>query len=239
MEKQHLALANSSTMLIFCAIAMLVVLMMPLVFYRKSTRRAKEIGMPDEQIKQITKVSGLFAIIPSLPILISYVALMPALGQYYPWLRLSVVGAAGYETLAADMAAKSMGYETISTASFDYSGFIVVMLVTALAILGGNLFNMTILPFYDQKVKTMQSSGSTLVPVITGVMFFAMYAVMSTPYLTNIGNPVQITTLLCAGIVALVVGKAAKSNPKLKEWVFPISLLCGMASACILGPMLA
>ncbi|MBQ4507018.1 MAG: DUF5058 family protein [Firmicutes bacterium] len=239
MVKEHLALANSSTMLISCAVAMLVVLMMPLLFYRKSVKRAKEIGMPEEQIKQITKVSGLFAIIPSLPILISYVALMPSLGQYYPWLRLSVVGAAGYETLAADMAAKSMGYETISTASFDYSGFIVVMLVTALAILGGNLFNMTILPFYDQKVKTMQASGSTVVPVITGVMFFAMYAVMSTPYVTNIANPVQITTLLIAGIVALLVGKAAQTNKKLKEWVFPISLLSGMASACIIAPLLA
>ncbi len=239
MEKAHLALANSSLVLICCAISVCVVLCQPILFYLKSRKRAKEIGISDEDVKKVTRVSGIFAIIPSLPILISYVVLMPSLGRFFPWLRLSVVGSATYETMAVDMAARQAGYESMATASFTDSDFLVVMLVTSVAILGGNLFNLTVLPFYDQKVKTLQSSGSNLVPIISAAMFLAMYAVMSTPYITNVGNPLNITTLIIAGCVSLFVGGIAAKKPKLKEFVFPISLLSGMASACILAPLFA
>lgn len=237
MEKAHLALANSPAMLIFCAIVVVAVTFQSIVFFRKSWKRGLDIGITKAQLTKVTKASGLFAIIPSLPILISYAVLVPSLGRYFPWLRLSVVGSASYETMAADMAAKATGYETIATADFTNEAFIVVMLVTSVAILGGNLFNVTVLPFYDQKVKKMQASGNAWVPVILNALFMGMYGVICAPYIANFANPTNITTMVVATIVALLIGKAASKNPKLKELVFPVSLLVGMASACFFFPL--
>ena len=58
--------------------------------------------------------SAIFSIIPSLPIIVSYLLLVPALGRYFPWLRLSVVGSAVYETMVANMAAEAFGLESIT-----------------------------------------------------------------------------------------------------------------------------
>ena len=101
----HLDLANSSTMAILCGITILIVLLQPVLFIFAAVKRAKELNMSREELKEAATSSAVFSIIPSLPIIISYLILVPSLGRYFPWLRLSVVGSASYETMAANMAA--------------------------------------------------------------------------------------------------------------------------------------
>ena len=43
---------------------------------------------------KVVKSSALFSVVPSLPIIISYMILMPVLGKFFAWLRLSVIGSA-------------------------------------------------------------------------------------------------------------------------------------------------
>jgi hypothetical protein len=118
MAKEHLAIANSNIMLLLCSVTILVVLIQPIIFMKIAWKRGKNVGLTSDEMKTATKSSSIFAIIPSLPIIISYLMLVPALGKFFPWLRLSVVGSATYETMAANMAAEAFGYENIFTASF-------------------------------------------------------------------------------------------------------------------------
>ena len=103
----HLTLANSSLMAILCGITILIVLIQPVIFLTVAIRRGKELNMTKEEMKEAARSSAVFSIIPSLPIIVSYLILVPALGRYFPWLRLSVVGSAAYETMVANMAAES------------------------------------------------------------------------------------------------------------------------------------
>ena len=92
----HLDIANGSAMAILCGITILIVLLQPVLFIIAAVRRAKELNMPKEELKEAAVSSAVFSVIPSLPIIISYLILVPSLGRYFPWLRLSVVGSAVY-----------------------------------------------------------------------------------------------------------------------------------------------
>ena len=104
MDKLYSYVANSPVMFIFCALAILVVLVQAVIFFRTAWKRALEMGFTKGELMKVVKSSAIFSIVPSLPIIISYMILLPALGKFFPWLRLSVIGSATYETLAANMA---------------------------------------------------------------------------------------------------------------------------------------
>lgn len=97
----HMTIANSTVMAMLCGITILIVLLQPLLFTLVALKRGKELGIEKGELKTAAKSSAIFSIIPSLPILISYLLLVPFLGRFFPWLRLSVVGSAVYETMAA------------------------------------------------------------------------------------------------------------------------------------------
>ena len=92
----HMQLANSSTMAILCGITILIVLLQPILFILLALKRGKELEMTREELMEAARSSAVFSIVPSLPIVVSYLMLVPLLGRYFPWLRLSVVGSATY-----------------------------------------------------------------------------------------------------------------------------------------------
>lgn len=235
MVKEHFAIANSNIMLLLCSVTILVVLIQPIIFMKIAWKRGKEVGLTSDEMKTATKSSSIFAIIPSLPIIISYLMLVPALGKFFPWLRLSVVGSATYETMAANMAAEAFGYENIFTASFPPDVFIAIVAVVSIAILGGNIFNLLFLKKYDEKVKNVKSLNSAVVPIMTTAMFLGMYGVFTAPHISNVKNPLSITTLIISGIASLIFGKLSEKYKSLKEFSFSLSIITGMASACLLN----
>ena len=231
----HMDLANSNLMGILCGITILIVLLQPALFMITAWKRGKELNMTEEEMKSTVRSSAIFSVFPSLPIIVSYLILVPALGRYFPWLRLSVVGSAAYETMVANMAAEAFGFETISVANIPLDIFCCILFVVSIGILGGNIFNVFFLKMYDKKVESMKSGNAALVPVITGAMFLGMYGTMSTPHLTNFTNVPGIAALIVAGIAALGVNKLAATNKKLKEFAFSISMIAGMIAACIVN----
>ena len=76
----HLQIANSATMAILCGITILIVLLQPILFITVAFKRGKELGMTDTEMKESARSSAIFSIIPSLPIIVSYLLLVPSLG---------------------------------------------------------------------------------------------------------------------------------------------------------------
>ena len=184
----HLQIANSATMAILCGITIPIVLLQPILFITVAFKRGKELGMTDTEMKESARSSAIFSIIPSLPIIVSYLLLVPSLGRYFPWLRLSVVGSATYETMVANMAANAFGLESISVADIPVEVFVCILFVVTIGILGGNIFNVFFLKAYDKKVESLKQGNANLVPMITTAMFLGMYGTMASPYLTNFVN---------------------------------------------------
>ena len=234
----HLDIANGSAMAILCGITILIVLLQPVLFIIAAVRRAKELNMPKEELKEAAVSSAAFSVIPSLPIIISYLILVPSLGRYFPWLRLSVVGSAVYETMAANMAAEAFGLESITVPNIPADVFVCIVFVVTVGILGGNIFSVLFLKTYDKRVEAIKGKNAMLVPLITTAMFLGLYGTMAAPYITDFANLPAITAILAAGIAALALGQAAKRFKKLKEFTFPLSMIVGMLASCVVNAMI-
>ena len=159
--------------------------------------------------------------------------MVPSLGRYFPWLRLSVVGSAAYETMVANMAAEALGLESITVPDIPADTFVFILFVVTIGILGGNIFNVFFLKAYDKKVESIKNSNAKLVPIITTAMFLGLYGTMAAPHFTNIANIPAVAAILVAGITSIFVNKFAANHKKLKEFAFPLSMIVGMLGACV------
>ena len=234
----HLEAANSSVMAVLCGITILIVLLQPILFLAAAVKRGKELNMTKEEMKNAAVSSAVFSIIPSLPIIISYLILVPSLGRYFPWLRLSVVGSASYETMVDNMAAEAFGLESITVENIPLDVFVSIVFVVTIGILGGNIFNVFFLKTYDKKVEKIKGENAALVPMITTAMFLGLYGTMAAPHLTNFSSIPALSAILVAGIAALLLGKLSTKVKRLKEFSFALSMVIGMLASCVVNAML-
>ena len=77
---------------------LLAVVLQCLVFMKKAWNHGKEIGLKPAQMKKGLTTGISVSIMPTLPVLMVLLSLMPLLGIPLPWLRLSIIGSAYYET---------------------------------------------------------------------------------------------------------------------------------------------
>lgn len=235
---EYLKVANGVPMLVVCSVVLLVVLTQPIIMTIMARKEGKKIGLTKEEMNKTVKSTIVFAIIPSMPVLASYLVLVPTLGKYFPWLRLSVVGSVTYETTVAQQAAQAFGYESIYNVDFPLEVFLSILLILTICILGGNFFNLFFLKSYDKVIQKVLSKNTKFVSVLTGAIFIALYSVLAAPTVMNTKRPVAIVTFFASGIIAIIVGNVSKSKPALKEHAFSISLLIGMVVACIVNPLI-
>lgn len=236
---EFLKLANGWPMFILCLLVILIVVAQPIIMTIMAQKRGLALGLTNQEMYKVVKSTTLFSIIPSIPIVVSYLILVPAFGKYFPWLRLSVVGSAMYETTVANMGANAFGFDNIYNTDFPLPAFVSILLIISVGIIGGNVFNILFLKKYDQGVKKLMAKNAALIPAITGGIFVALYGVFAAPIVTNVQNLVGIFTFLFAGGIALLMNFLAKTYPKLKEHAFSISLLSGMMFACLISLVIA
>ena len=228
----HLQLANSTTMAILCGITILIVLLQPVIFMIVAFKRGKELNMTDQEMKEAARSSAIFSIIPSLPIIVSYLLLVPSLGRYFPWLRLSVVGSAAYETMVANMAAEALGLESITVPDIPADTFVFILFVVTIGILGGNIFNVFFLKAYDKKVESIKNRNAKLVPIITTAMFLGLYGTMAAPaFQTSPEYPGGSSDPGCRYHIDLRNKFAA--NQEAERVRVPLSMIVGMLGACV------
>ena len=120
----HLSIANGSVMFLLCAVAVAVVLLQAVLFMRKAWSRGLELGMEKSILKKVMTNSGVFSIIPSLPILIILILLMPNLGRFFPGFRMTIVGSSVYENMASNLTAQAFGLESIADSGFTKEIFV-------------------------------------------------------------------------------------------------------------------
>ena len=235
MENDYLSIANSNLLFFICLIPIVIVIIQSIMFLRLSRKEAKNLNIPDETIKKVIANSAIFSIVPSLPILITLAILMPVLGKFIPWLRLSVIGSAMYESMAADMTIKSFGLGGLGAAELTPTVFVGIIWVMTLAILVSPVLNVVLLKSYDSKLKSFRKSGGFMAAAV-GSLFIGMLAIMGVPTLFNFKNPVGIGVSVISGVVIILFDKIAKAtgNKVLSEFSFPLSMVIGMVSAIFL-----
>lgn len=235
----HFDLANSGSMFFVCAFAIALCLVQPAIFMVIARKRCKQLGISGDAVKTTIRSSAIFSIIPSLPILISYLTLVPGLGRYFPWLRLSVVGNAGYETMVADLAAQSMGYPSIFGIQMDYNSFVTLMMIQSISILGGAILVFLFLPSFDKIVGKLKVMNSAIVPVMTSTMIMGLYFTYGTPQYTNLSNIPGLISFVAAGACIVGCNLLAKKVKVIKDFSFSLSIVVGMLFASVAGNIIA
>lgn len=242
----YLEFANSYTMLLLCAIPITFVTIQAILFFRKAYKRGIEIGMTKSDLNRVVRNSGIFTIVPALPILIFLVILAPSLGAFFPWLRLSVIGSGVYENIVANATLTGLGLS--SFAELDLQGFILMMLTMTVSITAGVLGTIFFLKPYSKKLHTLEDKkggfGEHLIPSI----FVGLVVAIGAPYFIP-KNVVDVTTqqtnlvlqlipilAFIGGFLSIIVlttiSKKTK-NRALGEFAFPISILIGMFIAIV------
>ena len=98
----------------------------------RALKRAKVLNIDKEKIKTAITSSVSFTILPAIGIFIGLVTLVGFLGIPIPAIRLSVVGALQYETLAASMVAEGMAEGGIAELSKNMTPTQFVTIVSAM-----------------------------------------------------------------------------------------------------------
>ncbi len=227
---------NNAPMAILCCLAMLIVIVQPLIFLKRYWKHGKDIGLQEETMKTVAKSSAIFAIVPTLPVLVNYIILVPAMGKYFSWLRLSIMGNAAYETTMADLAATALGYESMYTDGMDVNTFVTMMFMVTFAIMGGALLTFFLTKSYEKAVHqaTTKIGGGKMVGLITTAMFVGLYSSLCARQITNTKKPLNIVAFIVALIVTWVCSKVSKRHPKLRQYTFSLSIVAGMLSASII-----
>lgn len=231
----YLEVANSPLMFLLCFIVIAIVVVQAFLFLRAAFRRGKELGMEPKLMKKAMANAAVFSVIPSLPIIIMLMVLSVPLGKYFPWLRLSVVGSAVYESMAADAVAKSFGLAGMTDPGFTLPIFTTAMWVMTIGIVWGIIFNIFFMKSLDRFSKKAKESNNAFVPIFSAALFLGMMSIMSAPYIVNTERLTGIVAFLAAAVAAMGCNSVAKATNirAIGEFSLPISLLIGMAAAIV------
>lgn len=239
----YLNVANGGLVFLLCGIVVLYVLVQAVVFMRKAWNRGIELGMEKGTLKKVMVSSSVFSIIPSLPILMVLLVLMPNLGKYFSWLRLSVIGSGVYENMAANVTAKSFGLESIADPNFTLPIFVSAMWVMTIGIIWGPLYTAIGSKYIQKGMDLLKGKQEKNFNDIFAVMLLALLAVFGGTYLaspfkmeeTGAVGLVPLLVMIVAGLVTWILEIVVKKMKKntLREFAFPISLIVGMASAVL------
>lgn len=232
----YLEIANGPILFLLCALTIAVVAIQAIIFIIVAWRRGQEIGLSKQVMRRTMTNSAIFSIVPSLPIIVMMLALSQALGRFFPWLRLSVVGSAAYEGMAADLAAQGMGLRSFTDPNMTADIFVNIMVVMSIGIIWGIIFNIFFMNRLDQFSKNQKEKvAGGFITIFSSALFVALLVTLSVPYVANVQNIEAIIAFVSSGIVVMILNKVAEVTKwrSLSDFSLPIALIAGMATVIL------
>lgn len=215
-------------------------------FIVKAWKRARELGISKEKLKNTVFSSMMFTIAPAISILTTVIVLASALGIVLPWIRLSVIGNLAYETVASSTMLDVMG-SSLSTPITDPKQFGAVAWVMTL----GTSFALVLLPIVCKRVQkrigdvvNKNEKTSRLGDILSAAAFIGIIAAFVARAIygkttDGVGDAgfMSICTLVTAIVLSLLLETiCAKFNlKKLEPFAMPLSMFGAMGMAILLN----
>lgn len=234
--------ANSPVMYLIAGAVIVLVMAMAVFFMVKAWREGVKMGMDKQKMRRAVTSSLTFTLIPSVGILIGVIALAGSLGVPVPWLRLSVIGALHYETMAAEVAAKAMGLSALSASQMTGGAFVAIFTTMTVGIIWGGVFCIFFLKKYQKKVLGKVSQGENKWGQI---LFTAMFVGMVCAFIgagfadLRKGSIVSLTVIVVAALAMAFFTwlTKAKKIAWMESFSLSFAMLLGMGSAILLSAM--
>lgn len=229
----YLKIANSKLLFIFVILVIIFVMVQSVVFFLKAWKEGKRIGLSKKVMMNAVKSSAIFSIVPSLPIILSLIAMVPVLGIPFPWLRLSVIGSAPYELMAADIGAKSMGIKGLGAPGYTPQVFANSMWIMTLGIMWSILLCVLFMKRLQKGMNKLKKKDSKWLEILISALYFGMLC-------SFIGQPIvegglPLVTILASAAIMAIMGILIKKFKMswLTNFALSISMIGAMAFAIV------
>jgi hypothetical protein len=227
----YLNIANSNLLFGMVAVVIVVVFIQSVVFFILAWKRGLALGLTKIKMLDAVRSSAIFSIVPSLPILLALVAMVPVLGIPFPWLRLGVIGSAPYELLAANIGAQSMGVQGLGQSGYTAQVFINSMWIMSLGILWSPVIFLLFAKRLQTGMANMKKNDSKWLEILIASLFFGMISVFIGQPVVNGG--IQLATILTSAAIMFALTALIKKFEInwLTNFSLSISMVASMAFA--------
>ncbi len=234
---------NSTFLFIVAACVILFVIAQSLFFLIRAYRRAKEIGMDMAQIKKTIISSAIFTIAPAVSILLGVITLSKFLGLPLPWIRMSVIGAITYELPAATSTATAFGISLSETIT-DPKVYSAIAWVMTLGIMPSIILVPLLLKKIQKGLLNMKNKDEKWGDLFSTSLFMGMIAAFSGMVFSGVSEGltgwIPVFVLAASAVVMGICGLLIKKCKLtwLENYALPISMLCAMAFAMVITPLI-
>ncbi len=231
--QNYLQYANANVLKWAVAGIVLFVLLQSLLFLWIAVKRGRAAGVSEEAMRKAFRAGITTSIIPTLPILMALIAIAPVLGLPVSWMRLSVIGSAPYELMAAGIGAKTMGVHSLGGEAFSVAVFANAIWVMCI----GSFWAIMIVALFYKGLKrryALKASGDARwQEVLTSSCFMGVFALFMADPLTSGGVPLATfvtSALLMVGCLLLIVKFKFE---RLREFALTLSMIGGMLMSVV------
>lgn len=175
-----------------------------LFFMKKAWTRGLQLGITKDKLKNAVTSSAIFSFAPAIGIAITVITLSVALGYVLPWIRLTVIGAIQYETIAAIGALEAVGMETgLSQPVTDPETFSAIAWVMTL----GSILPLILIPIVLKRIQKgvsdVASKNSKRMDVMTAAAFIGLISAFIGRGLAGTGKAEEAIIGDGAGVLSL------------------------------------
>lgn len=227
-------ICNLPWMYIFVACVLLFILLQNFIMMRKAWKHAREdLHYTNAQIRKGLTNGILVSIVPTIPVVIVLLTLIPLLGGPLPWLRLSVIGNATIESMAASLGAEAVG-ETLALGGYTIAGWIAACWVMNLGNSASIVWSILAIRPISKMYSAAKKFDVKLVLAIgcgclAGVMAFATVGYGASAMATN---GVVFFSSFALGALLVFAGKKMPKAKWINDFSMAICMVFGMAVAC-------
>ncbi|WP_372999848.1 DUF5058 family protein [Lutispora sp.] len=227
--KDYLQIANSKVFFLCGAIVILFILFQSVLFFRLAYNQGLKIGLTKGKMLKAFRTGAISTIVPSIAVIVALMTMVPVLGIPIPWMRLSVIGSAPYELMAAGIGAKSMGIDSLGGAGYNSQVFASSVWIMCI----GSIWAVSFVAFFLRKIKEKYAKSTTSDPqwrnILNNAAFLGVFCVFIADPIIKGG--LSLFTLICGAVImtilALIIVKLKQDW--LKEFALALSMIGAMA----------
>lgn len=231
----YLEVANSPMLYYWGALILTLIFIQSMIFICMAWKQGVKIGLSTKQMLSGLRAGMLSAIIPSIPIVITLIAMAPVLGIPFPWIRLSVIGSGPYELLAAGIGADVMGVQGLGGDGYTVEVFANSVWVMTIGAMWSGLIVFLFIKKIKKSYQKIEKKDPKLMPIVSNAAFFGVISIFIAEPIVD-GGLALITLLAGACIMIICAALIIKLEwKKLKEFALAISMLGAMGIAILVS----
>ena len=233
-------IANSTPMWFACAIPVALIIFQAILFMRRAREACRDMGVPDENVRNAIKSAAITSIGPSIVILSGMLSLLVTVGGPVGWMRLSLIGSVMFESIAAGIGTQQVGVK-LGTDAMTPTALAMALWTMVLCSIGWVIFA-TVAADRMEKIQQKVTGGNVakmgMIATAAIVAIFASFTAGNlAKYNLKSGSfyfaKSALSALLGAAFMFIMM-RVSKNNRKLAEWNLTIAMLAAMILTALL-----